>query len=796
MRLSKFILFPAIFLAAAAIAVLAAWSAVGVIETVSKSTIENELILQGEDWAHVDTDGLQVVLSGTAPSETDRFQALSIAGGQVESSRVIDRMNVPPRRAIAPPRFSVEILRNASGISMIGLVPAATDRDALNQRVSRITLGREVRDLLETANYPVPEGWDAALDFALYALEELPRSKVSMDAERVGVEAIADSAAQKADWERALARRVPGGVRLSLTISAPRPVVTPFTARFVVDEEGARFDACTAGTEEGRTQIIAAGIAAGVNGRPDCTLGLGVPSADWPRAVSTGIAAMRELGAGTITFSDADVSLVAPASVAQRNFDRVVGELEADLPEVFSLNATHTEGEDESGTGTAEFTATLSPEGLVQLRGRLSDAQQRSITESVARARFGIDKVYMAARLDQGLPPNWSVRVLAAIEALSQLDNGAAIVQPSLVELRGNTGNENASAEISRILASKLGGSEEFRVNVTYDEALNPVAARPSPEQCVNRINDILRDSKITFAPGSVEIEASAGPTIDKIADILKDCDEVPMEIGGHTDSQGSEELNKALSQQRANSVLNALLARRVLTSNLNAHGYGEEQPIADNDTEEGREENRRIEFRLIGTEDLPEEEDISEGLPQTADEDLGTLRPRPRPTDEVEEIAQATDEETVEEAGAEDDATTPEDAGAADAEATEEEAPAAGADEATDEEAGEQAVEDAPEADAPEADAPEEDAATGDDTADATDNAGDETGDAATPDADAEAGDVASGEEATETDAPAQDDTTTDNDATETETEDPLAPAVVVHPELEGVSAPPRPER
>ena len=72
------------------------------------------------------------------------------------------------------------------------------------------------------------------------------------------------------------------------------------------------------------------------------------------------------------------------------------------------------------------------------------------------------------------------------------------------------------------------------------------------------------------------------------------------MEIGGHTDSQGRETMNLNLSQQRADAVLNGLLARGVLTSNLTAKGYGETVPIADNGTEEGREENRRIEFVLV----------------------------------------------------------------------------------------------------------------------------------------------------------------------------------------------------
>jgi OOP family OmpA-OmpF porin len=73
------------------------------------------------------------------------------------------------------------------------------------------------------------------------------------------------------------------------------------------------------------------------------------------------------------------------------------------------------------------------------------------------------------------------------------------------------------------------------------------------------------------------------------------------MEIGGHTDAQGSEEGNRALSQARAEAVLVALQGRRVDVSGLVAKGYGEANPIADNETEEGREANRRIEFTLIG---------------------------------------------------------------------------------------------------------------------------------------------------------------------------------------------------
>ena len=75
------------------------------------------------------------------------------------------------------------------------------------------------------------------------------------------------------------------------------------------------------------------------------------------------------------------------------------------------------------------------------------------------------------------------------------------------------------------------------------------------------------------------------------------------MEIGGHTDSQGGEGMNQQLSQSRANSVVNALIARRVLGVKFTAKGYGESEPIATNDTDDGREANRRIAFKLIDTD-------------------------------------------------------------------------------------------------------------------------------------------------------------------------------------------------
>jgi len=105
---------------------------------------------------------------------------------------------------------------------------------------------------------------------------------------------------------------------------------------------------------------------------------------------------------------------------------------------------------------------------------------------------------------------------------------------------------------------------------------------------------------KITFTPGSAEIDVATAAVMDALATALTDCDGLAMEIAGHTDAQGSEDGNRALSQARAEAVLLALQGRRVDVSAMRATGYGEARPIADNGEEAGRDANRRIEFTLI----------------------------------------------------------------------------------------------------------------------------------------------------------------------------------------------------
>lgn len=606
MRLSTIFSIAGVFLAAAVLSLVCASFAVGMIEENSRNTVRNTLDENGMTWAEVDANGLQVFLAGTAPSEATRFKALSVAGTIVDAARVIDQMLVEDKERVEPPRFSMEILRNEGGISLIGLVPAAMDREAFVEEVEDAADGAPVADFLEAADYPEPDTWEDATAYALRSLKELERTKISLDASRVEITAMTDSAEEKSKIEARLSRRLPEGVSLALDISAPRPVIAPFALRFVIEEGEARFDACSADTESARERIVAAARAAGLTGRANCLIGLGVPSPRWAEAAETAIGALAELGGGEVTFSDADISLVANETVEQRRFDDIVGGLESALPEVFALHAVLPRSPDKLSHEAPEFTITLSPEGLVQLRGRVF-AADRAMIDTFARARFSSDGVHMAARADDDLPEGWTLRILAAMDALSRLSHGVALVSPDEVSITGSTGEADAGNAISGMLSEKLGKGARFSIDVDYVEALDPVASLPTPEECEARIAEVQKEHKITFEPGSANIDADASDIMDRIADILRECGEITLEIGGHTDSQGREVMNQRLSLSRAETVLNELRMRRVLTSSITAVGYGESQPIADNDTEEGREANRRIEFRVIVPEEVAE---------------------------------------------------------------------------------------------------------------------------------------------------------------------------------------------
>lgn len=123
----------------------------------------------------------------------------------------------------------------------------------------------------------------------------------------------------------------------------------------------------------------------------------------------------------------------------------------------------------------------------------------------------------------------------------------------------------------------------------------------PPPARVVLTASNIQIMDKVQFETGSDKLLPVSFPLLDQVADVMVDNPQIELvEVQGHTDSTGTAAINRKLSQGRAESVRKYLLGKGVDKKRLTAKGYGPDVPIADNGTAEGREANRRVEFKIL----------------------------------------------------------------------------------------------------------------------------------------------------------------------------------------------------
>lgn len=141
---------------------------------------------------------------------------------------------------------------------------------------------------------------------------------------------------------------------------------------------------------------------------------------------------------------------------------------------------------------------------------------------------------------------------------------------------------------------------------MTVPAAPAPVAEAPATAEavvtCQTGVDEVIKGKTINFTTGGAAIAVDSQPLIDAVAASLKDCAGTTIEVAGHTDTTGGDGPNQRLSEERANSVVQALVAKGVPAERLAPKGYGETKPLDPAANAAAHSKNRRIEFTVATT--------------------------------------------------------------------------------------------------------------------------------------------------------------------------------------------------
>lgn len=185
--------------------------------------------------------------------------------------------------------------------------------------------------------------------------------------------------------------------------------------------------------------------------------------------------------------------------------------------------------------------------------------------------------------------------LVAPLKVLRNYTNAAKSIGGQAVEYTGN---------LAQISIRKDGKEVWARIEAGDYYYILTIVEKADVKQEITA-NDILKDLTATgkailyinFDTGKSIIREDSKPVIAQISEMLLSHPEITVSIEGHTDDQGDNVSNQKLSENRAKAVMDAIAARGISSERMSSKGLGEDKPIADNSTEEGRAKNRRVEL-------------------------------------------------------------------------------------------------------------------------------------------------------------------------------------------------------
>lgn len=189
----------------------------------------------------------------------------------------------------------------------------------------------------------------------------------------------------------------------------------------------------------------------------------------------------------------------------------------------------------------------------------------------------------------------------------SKVFRGGAIGAGAGGAIGGAIGSRSDNTAQGAIIGAAIGGAAGALIGKYMDKQAEELESDLEGAE-VERVGEGIKvtfDSGILFGFDSADLTAQAKENINNLANTLTKYEDTNILIEGHTDSRGDEQYNQKLSERRARAVSKALGDLGIRNVRMKEIGYGENQPIADNESDDGRSQNRRVEVAIFANEDL-----------------------------------------------------------------------------------------------------------------------------------------------------------------------------------------------
>ncbi len=189
----------------------------------------------------------------------------------------------------------------------------------------------------------------------------------------------------------------------------------------------------------------------------------------------------------------------------------------------------------------------------------------------------------------------------------TKTQKGGAIGAGAGGAIGGIIGHQSGNTAVGAIIGATVGGAAGALIGRQMDKQAEELK-KDLEGATVERVGEGIKitfESGFMFAHDSDEITAATKENLTKLSGTLNKYDDTNILIEGHTDATGTDEYNKKLSDRRASSVKNYLKDQGIASKRIEDVGYGESQPIADNETQAGRQKNRRVEVAIYANKKM-----------------------------------------------------------------------------------------------------------------------------------------------------------------------------------------------